>query len=114
MANYITDQQIMVDILADMIYASAHWIQEIQTSIPWNNLQGECVEDKWFNCLHCGGELIIIDNEDYEKHTVNFRQLLKAISFIRHQPQFKDESSWDGTFADSIIQTAVFGELVFD
>lgn len=114
MANYITNQQIMENILADMTYASAHWIQEVQTSIPRNDLQGTCIEDKWFDCLNRGGQLIIIDNEDYEKHAINFKQLSKAISSIRHQPQFKDEMSWDETFADSIIQTAVFGELVFD
>lgn len=114
MANYITNQQIMSNVLADMIYASAHWIQEIHTSIPYNKLQGLCVEDKWFDCLSRGGKLIITDNEDYKKHEIGFKQLSKAISSIRNQPRFREETSWDETFTDSIVQTAVFNEIVFD
>jgi len=111
--SYITNEQIMSNILADMTYASAHWISEVRTSISYKLLIGECVEDKWFNCLKNGGKLIIIDNEDYEEHTVNFKQLSKAISSVRHQPRFKDETSWDEYFVDNIIQIAVFGEVVF-
>ena len=114
MINYTTNQQIMSNVLADMIYASAYWIQEVRTSIPYVKLQGTCVEDKWFDCLSRGGKLIIIDNENYEKHEINFKQLSKAIFSIKNLSQFKDETAWDETFTDSIIQTAIFGKLIFN
>lgn len=111
---YVSNKQIMQNVLSDTTYACAHWIQEIQTSIKYKDLQGECVEDKWFNCLERGGNLIIIDNEDYEKHIINYSSLSKAISQVRQLPQFKFITSHDETFADLIMQIAVFDELVFD
>ena len=111
---YVTNQQIMQDILVDMTYACASWIQQVKTSIKYNDLLGKSVEDKWYNCLECGGKLIIIDNEDYDKHEVDYKQLSKAISIIRKKPCFKDDTNWDEIFVNNIIQTAIFGEVIFD
>ena len=111
---YVTNNQIMENILADITYACAHWIQQIETSIPYVKLNGKCVEDKWFDSLQRGGKLIIIDNDEYNIHPITYTNLSKAISLVRKYPQFKYETSWDETFADCIMQIAIFNEIIFD
>ena len=111
---YINNKQIIKNILCDTTYACAHWIQEIKTSIPVKDLIGSSIEEKWYNCLNHGGKLIIIDNEDYNKYEIDLKQLSKAVSTVRKYPKFKYETNWDGTFADCIMQIAVFNEIVFD
>lgn len=111
---YITNDQIMQDILADITYASASWCMAIRPSIKVND--GETVEDKWFNCLKRNGKLFIweYDGNIVTKHEICYRDLSRAISVVRKMPSYKDETSWDGMFADAILQTAVFGEIVYD
>lgn len=110
---YTTNKEIISDILADITYASAHWVATIKNSIPEEKLTGPCVEDKWFNCLLIGGSLTVYTIDD-EKFTINFKDLSKAVSKVRKMDCFKDENGWDCNFADCILQYACFDELVYD
>ena len=112
----ITNEQVIKDILCDIPYASVHWICNIKTSIKYTDLQGECVEDKWFDCLKKGGALLITENDEdmYPVHLIKYNDLDKAVSKIRKLPKFLIANNWDGTFADAIMQSACFNEIVYD
>ena len=109
---YVKNETIMSNILADATYACAHWCIEISPSCSYNLLVGNCVEDKWMDCLQKGGSLKVMDDEG-KCHYIMKKDLSRAITLIRSWPRYKDENNWDGEFADAIIQTAVYGEVVF-
>lgn len=109
----INNDEIIKDILCDIIYASAHWVLRITPSIKYINLDGESVEEKWYNCLKQGGFLSVIENDEdiYPRHKIYYTDLDKATTKMRKK--YIDSMSWDEYFADSILQEACFGEIIY-
>ena len=116
--DYISNKQIVKDILCDVTYASAYWVASIDTDIPTSKLTGDSREEKWFDCVDKGGHLIVttIDpdfDNDKQVFYISYKDLSKAASTVRKFQHYKDTSSWDGMFADNILQIACFDEVVY-
>lgn len=124
MANdYISNKQIVKDILCDVTYASAYWATSIRTDIPTNELTGDSREAKWFDCVDKGGHLIVttidpVFNDDNDKGKqvfyISYKDLSKATSTVRKFQRYKDINYWDELFADAILQIACFNEIIYD
>lgn len=111
----ITNDKIIRDILCDITYASAYWVISIQPSIEYKELIGNSIEEKWYDCISKSGYLIIKENDEdiYPIHKLYYSDLDKAVSKIRKLPQFLIETSWDGAFADAILQYAIFNKIIY-
>lgn len=111
----ITNDEIIQDILCDITYASTYWVISIQPSIKYKELIGNSIEEKWYNCISKSGYLIIKENDEdiYPIHKLYYSDLDKAVSKIRKLPQFLIETSWDETFADAILQYAIFNDIIY-
>lgn len=112
----ITNDKIIQDILCDITYASAYWVISIQPSIEYKELIGNSIEEKWYDCISKSGYLIIKENDEntYPIYKLYYSDLDKAVSKIRKLPQFLIETSWDGIFADAILQYAIFNDIIYD
>lgn len=111
----ITNDKIIQDILCDITYASAYWVISIQPSIEYKELIGNSIEEKWYDCISKSGYLIIKENDEdtYSIHKLYYSDLDKAVSKIRKLPQFLIKTSWDGIFADAILQYAIFNDIIY-
>lgn len=71
-------------------------------------------EDVLATVLKKGKNIVIVDNEDGESHTLNLNKLLTGVSkaIVEYSLGF-DIDDWDAADCDIAIQMAIFGEVIF-
>ena len=67
-------------------------------------------EENWLACLHDGGFLKFYDAESDDVWYMDLKSLNEAIT---KRMKVHDAEDFDGCDTDVIIQTAIFGKLVF-
>ena len=109
------------DILCSCIEGgSNYWAQIQNVGDEWEEVEKELqkdhtIEDHIMALWHKGYELHIVDLEEYDDHTVSFRDFLDAIQSVINDGIWdgNDICDVDGEVGDCIMQYATFGEIIY-
>lgn len=116
----LTDEDLN-DILCSCIEGgSNYWAQIQNEGEQWDEVEkklpaGHTIEDHIMAMWDEGYDLVIMDVEDGELHSISFERFLEAIQSVI------DDGTWssadiydvDGIVGDCIMQYAAFGEVVY-
>lgn len=100
-------------------YGCGYWtIKIVKNSISIQDLDmNQCIEEIWADVLLKGGKLVVTDNEDEKKYSINMDKVLKGYSKCYEiSPQtmvnFEEENEdmWDGF---NLMQSILFGEIIY-
>jgi hypothetical protein len=100
-------------------YGCGYWtIKIVKNSISIYDLDiNQCIEEIWADVLLKGGKLVVTDNEDETKYSINMDKVLKGYSKCYEvSPQtmvnFEEENEdmWDGY---NLMQVILFGEIIY-
>lgn len=100
-------------------YGCGYWTVKIaKNSISIYDLDmNQCIEEIWADVLLKGGKLVITDNEEEKKYSINMDKVLKGYSKCYEvSPQtmvnFEEENEdmWDGY---NLMQVILFGEIIY-
>lgn len=103
--NKTIEDETIDDIMADALHSAiSYWCREAR-------IIGEFPKNQKYlsDCLSVGHEIELWDAEEDEWHTLNKEKLLKALA---QTPDF-DEYDYDNHVVDSLIQKAIFGEVIY-
>lgn len=102
----------IVDILSTALYGSFYWKVD-NTTKEYEEAKGNTIEDKLADILLNDKDVILIDTEEDEAYTLDLAKLYKGIElYIKNGGHIIIED-YDFNDADSILQYALFGEIVF-
>ena len=101
-----------VNLLSTALYGSP-WFMVDNTTKEYKESDGDTIEDKLVHMLYKGQEVIIIDTEEDKSYKLTSEKLLKGLSeFIRHGGS-ADIDDYDWCDADSVLQYALFGDVIY-
>lgn len=72
-----------------------------------------CYEDVMAEILESGGKLNIWDREEDKDHPMTIEDLKKGVKLHLENGASTDMDDWDANDADSVIQYAAFGEVIY-
>ena len=118
----VTKTEFISDVLSDSLYDSPWFRCQVSKSNPQSlvdeaRAKCECREDVWEHILLGGGSITIIDVEEDKSYEVNLKAFEKGFKrFMFDEPRhYGDLMTERGDFytADALLQTIVFGEVVY-
>lgn len=77
--------------------------------------EGICYEDVIARVLHKGKEIVIVDSESVQtEYKLDLNKLLTGVTkgITDYRLDF-DPKEWDAADCDTVIQLAIFGELIY-
>lgn len=120
--SIITKKDFISCVLSDALYNSPWFRCKVSSSTPQSLVdearsKHDCREDIWEHILLGGGSITIIDPEDEKTYEVDLKAFEKGFKlFMLNEPRhYGDLMNECGDFytADALLQTIVFGEVVY-
>lgn len=120
--SIITKPDFISCVLSDALYNSPWFCCKVSSSTPQSVIDEarakcQCREDVWEHVILNGGAITIIDPEEDKSYEVNLKAFEKGFKlFMLNEPRhYGDLMSESGDFytADALLQTIVFGEVVY-
>jgi hypothetical protein len=119
----LNDHDWLTDVLATAIYGSpwfhvsTHADTDDETYKSAKVFSHDCREDIWAYVLQHGGYLLVVDTEDEKEYKISLKDFEdKIVKFVLNCPSqyaaIMDETM-DLYDADALLQTVVFGEVIY-
>ena len=118
----VTKTEFISGVLSDSLYDSPWFRCQVSSSTPQSLVdearsKHDCREDIWEHILLGGGAITITDIEEDESYEIDLKKFERGFKrFMFDQPRhYGDLMTERGDFytADALLQTIVFGEVVY-
>ena len=113
------EEQDIIDLIDMAIEGGiGYWCCLGNDTPEWDAIREEypdaCIDERLYRILEKGGSVILIDEEEDEKHELTMQDLLNGIQNAIIKGYWDgDIDSADAESGDAVFQCAIFGDLIY-
>lgn len=110
--NYSLIKEEIADLLSTALYGSPWWKVDNSTD-EYKQADGDTIEEKLADMLLKDQSAYLIDKEEDTPYELTFYKLCKGLSLFMENGGSSNIEDYDLIDADSVLQYAIFGEIIW-